>query len=152
MFPFYLTIPFLRIFSCSRLVYCCSNIVHLLGLILLKLHQFYSSPWKLTFACIVSSELDRWLWEAVTVGLSAHGMCVRVTSQCESPNENILGRIAVRWNCVSWALCAVVQVEVPQIDRLLSQLEEMSCTCNHQLSYTSAAKCFAGLVNKRPPG
>uniref|UniRef100_A0A3P8U4Q4 MMS19 nucleotide excision repair protein n=1 Tax=Amphiprion percula TaxID=161767 RepID=A0A3P8U4Q4_AMPPE len=43
------------------------------------------------------------------------------------------------------------QVEVPQIDQLLSALEEMSCTCSHQLSYTSAAKCFAGLVNKRPP-
>uniref|UniRef100_A0A3B4X687 MMS19 nucleotide excision repair protein n=1 Tax=Seriola lalandi dorsalis TaxID=1841481 RepID=A0A3B4X687_SERLL len=40
-------------------------------------------------------------------------------------------------------------VEVPQIDQLLSQLEEMSCTCSHPLSYTSAAKCFAGLVNKR---
>ncbi|KAM7371137.1 hypothetical protein PAMP_010628 [Pampus punctatissimus] len=43
-------------------------------------------------------------------------------------------------------------VEVPQIDRLLSELEEMSCTCSHPLSYTSAAKCFAGLVNKRPQG
>uniref|UniRef100_A0A3Q3VTJ6 MMS19 nucleotide excision repair protein n=1 Tax=Mola mola TaxID=94237 RepID=A0A3Q3VTJ6_MOLML len=43
-------------------------------------------------------------------------------------------------------------VEVPQIDKLLSQLEEMSCTCSHRLSYTSAAKCFAGLVNKKPQG
>ncbi|XP_072230115.1 MMS19 nucleotide excision repair protein homolog isoform X2 [Leuresthes tenuis] len=43
-------------------------------------------------------------------------------------------------------------VEVPQVDQLLSQLEEMSCTCSHPLSYTSAAKCFAGLVNKRPQG
>uniref|UniRef100_A0A4W6FC79 MMS19 nucleotide excision repair protein n=1 Tax=Lates calcarifer TaxID=8187 RepID=A0A4W6FC79_LATCA len=43
-------------------------------------------------------------------------------------------------------------VEVPQIDQLLSQLEEMSCTCSHPLSYTSAAKCFAGLVNKRSQG
>ncbi|KAF3704674.1 MMS19 nucleotide excision repair protein -like protein MMS19-like protein [Channa argus] len=43
-------------------------------------------------------------------------------------------------------------VEVPQIDRLLSQLEEMSCSCNHPLSYMSAAKCFASLVNKRPLG
>ncbi|XP_044035468.1 MMS19 nucleotide excision repair protein homolog isoform X1 [Siniperca chuatsi] len=41
-------------------------------------------------------------------------------------------------------------VEVPQMDHLLSELEEMSCTCSHPLSYTSAAKCFAGLVNKRP--
>ncbi|XP_074518694.1 MMS19 nucleotide excision repair protein homolog [Halichoeres trimaculatus] len=43
-------------------------------------------------------------------------------------------------------------VEVPQIEQLLSELEEMSCTCSHPLSYTSAAKCFAGLVNKRPQG
>ncbi|XP_076615443.1 MMS19 nucleotide excision repair protein homolog isoform X2 [Chaetodon auriga] len=43
-------------------------------------------------------------------------------------------------------------VEVPQMDHLLSQLEEMSCSCSHPLSYTSAAKCFAGLVNKRPQG
>uniref|UniRef100_A0A8C4H955 MMS19 nucleotide excision repair protein n=1 Tax=Dicentrarchus labrax TaxID=13489 RepID=A0A8C4H955_DICLA len=43
-------------------------------------------------------------------------------------------------------------VEVPQMDQLLSQLEEMSCTCSHPLSYTSAAKCFAGLVNKRAQG
>ncbi|XP_014013850.1 MMS19 nucleotide excision repair protein homolog isoform X3 [Salmo salar] len=44
------------------------------------------------------------------------------------------------------------QVEVPQMDRLLLELEELSCTCDHPLSYTSAAKCYAGLVNKRPAG
>ncbi|XP_023864684.1 MMS19 nucleotide excision repair protein homolog isoform X2 [Salvelinus sp. IW2-2015] len=43
-------------------------------------------------------------------------------------------------------------VEVPQMDRLLLELEELSCTCDHPLSYTSAAKCYAGLVNKRPAG
>ncbi|XP_070782801.1 MMS19 nucleotide excision repair protein homolog [Enoplosus armatus] len=43
-------------------------------------------------------------------------------------------------------------VEVPQMEPLLSELEEMSCTCSHPLSYTSAAKCFAGLVNKRAQG
>nr|XP_020471545.1 MMS19 nucleotide excision repair protein homolog [Monopterus albus]XP_020471546.1 MMS19 nucleotide excision repair protein homolog [Monopterus albus] len=43
-------------------------------------------------------------------------------------------------------------VAVPHVDQLLSQLEDMSCTCSHPLSYTSAAKCFAGLVNKRPQG
>uniref|UniRef100_A0A671TVK9 MMS19 nucleotide excision repair protein n=1 Tax=Sparus aurata TaxID=8175 RepID=A0A671TVK9_SPAAU len=43
-------------------------------------------------------------------------------------------------------------VEVPQMDQLLLQLEELSCTCSHPPSYTSAAKCFAGLVNKRAPG
>lgn len=44
------------------------------------------------------------------------------------------------------------QVEVPRTEQLLSQLEEMSCTCEHRLSYTSAAKCFAGLVNKEAQG
>ncbi|KAM4624221.1 MMS19 nucleotide excision repair protein homolog [Polymixia lowei] len=43
-------------------------------------------------------------------------------------------------------------VDVPQIDRLLSELEELSCTSTHPFSYTSAAKCYAGLVNKRPQG
>uniref|UniRef100_A0A3Q2C8W6 MMS19 nucleotide excision repair protein n=1 Tax=Cyprinodon variegatus TaxID=28743 RepID=A0A3Q2C8W6_CYPVA len=42
------------------------------------------------------------------------------------------------------------QVEVPQEERLLSALEELSCSCSHPLSYTSAAKCFAGLLNKKP--
>lgn len=44
------------------------------------------------------------------------------------------------------------QVEVPRTEQLLSQLEEMSCTCEHRLSYTFAAKCFAGLVNKKSQG
>lgn len=43
-------------------------------------------------------------------------------------------------------------VQVPQLDELLSALEDLSCTSSHTLSYTSAAKCFAGLVNKRPQG
>ncbi|XP_029953544.1 MMS19 nucleotide excision repair protein homolog [Salarias fasciatus] len=43
-------------------------------------------------------------------------------------------------------------VDVPQADRLLSELEELSCSCGCPLSYTSAAKCFAGLVNKREQG
>ncbi|XP_042623031.1 MMS19 nucleotide excision repair protein homolog [Cyprinus carpio] len=43
-------------------------------------------------------------------------------------------------------------VEIPEIDRLLLQLEDLSCTCTHLFSFTSAAKCFAGLVNKRPAG
>ncbi|XP_029383359.1 MMS19 nucleotide excision repair protein homolog isoform X2 [Echeneis naucrates] len=43
-------------------------------------------------------------------------------------------------------------VEVPEIDQLLSQLEEMSCTCSHPLPYNSAAKCFAGLLNKHSQG
>uniref|UniRef100_A0A8C7GXZ6 MMS19 nucleotide excision repair protein n=1 Tax=Oncorhynchus kisutch TaxID=8019 RepID=A0A8C7GXZ6_ONCKI len=36
--------------------------------------------------------------------------------------------------------------------RLLLELLELSCTCDHPLSYTSAAKCYAGLVNKSPAG
>ncbi|KAG9346126.1 hypothetical protein JZ751_007944 [Albula glossodonta] len=43
-------------------------------------------------------------------------------------------------------------VEIPQIDRLFCELEELSCTCTHPFAYTSAAKCFAGLLNKRPGG
>ncbi|KAK5850500.1 hypothetical protein PBY51_001376 [Eleginops maclovinus] len=43
-------------------------------------------------------------------------------------------------------------VEVPRVDELLSALEEMSCTVLHPLSYTSAAKCLAGLLNKKPQG
>ncbi|XP_066522374.1 MMS19 nucleotide excision repair protein homolog isoform X2 [Hoplias malabaricus] len=43
-------------------------------------------------------------------------------------------------------------VEIPEIDRLLGQLEDLSCTSTHPFSYTSAAKCFAGLINKRAAG
>uniref|UniRef100_A0A8C8G090 MMS19 nucleotide excision repair protein n=1 Tax=Oncorhynchus tshawytscha TaxID=74940 RepID=A0A8C8G090_ONCTS len=46
----------------------------------------------------------------------------------------------------------LLKVEVPQMDRLLLELLELSCTCDHPLSYTSAAKCYAGLVNKSPAG
>lgn len=34
----------------------------------------------------------------------------------------------------------------------MAELEELSCTSTHPFSYTSASKCFAGLVNKRPAG
>ncbi|KAI4790145.1 hypothetical protein KUCAC02_034810, partial [Chaenocephalus aceratus] len=43
-------------------------------------------------------------------------------------------------------------VEVPRVDELLSALEEMSCSALHPLSYTSAAKCLSGLLNKKPAG
>ncbi|XP_055032497.2 MMS19 nucleotide excision repair protein homolog [Misgurnus anguillicaudatus] len=50
-------------------------------------------------------------------------------------------------------VCSFPQsVDIPEIDRLLVQLEELSCTCPHLFSYTYAAKCFAGLVNKRAAG
>uniref|UniRef100_A0A3B3DD02 MMS19 nucleotide excision repair protein n=1 Tax=Oryzias melastigma TaxID=30732 RepID=A0A3B3DD02_ORYME len=50
-------------------------------------------------------------------------------------------------------VCALPRgVELPRTDELLSRLEEMSCTCRHPLSYTAAAKCFAGLVNKSAEG
>lgn len=142
MFPFYLTIPSLHTFSCSRLVYCCSHIVHLLGLIILKLHQWLISA-SVTFACIVSSELARWLWAAVTVGVSAHGVRVRVTSQCESPNENNLKKdscvlelcalrfvlLLSRWRCPRltgcshswkrWAAPAATSCPTPQLQSAL---------------------------------
>ncbi|MCJ8738228.1 hypothetical protein PDJAM_G00033240 [Pangasius djambal] len=51
------------------------------------------------------------------------------------------------------AVCSLSQqVEIPDIDRLLVQLEELIFTCTHPFSYTSAAKCFAGLINKRAAG
>uniref|UniRef100_A0A8C6P3L3 MMS19 nucleotide excision repair protein n=1 Tax=Nothobranchius furzeri TaxID=105023 RepID=A0A8C6P3L3_NOTFU len=56
--------------------------------------------------------------------------------------------VGLSWFVCSWHVC----VEVPQMERLLFQLEELSCSCSHLLSYTSAAKCFAGLINKRPLG
>ncbi|KAJ4925904.1 hypothetical protein JOQ06_008090 [Pogonophryne albipinna] len=43
-------------------------------------------------------------------------------------------------------------MEVPRVDELLSALEEMSCSVLHPLSYTSAAKCLSGLLNKKPHG
>ncbi|KAM9462795.1 MMS19 nucleotide excision repair protein homolog [Clarias gariepinus] len=44
------------------------------------------------------------------------------------------------------------QVDIPHIDRLLAELEELIFSCTHTFSYTSAAKCFAGLINKRAAG
>ncbi|KAF3853259.1 hypothetical protein F7725_013947 [Dissostichus mawsoni] len=46
----------------------------------------------------------------------------------------------------------LLKVEVPRVDELLSALEEMSCSVLHPLSYTSAAKCLSGLLNKKPQG
>uniref|UniRef100_A0A4W5MBL5 MMS19 nucleotide excision repair protein n=1 Tax=Hucho hucho TaxID=62062 RepID=A0A4W5MBL5_9TELE len=57
--------------------------------------------------------------------------------------------VCLLMGCVCWL---PQTVEVPQMDRLLLELEELSCTCDHPLSYTSAAKCYAGLVNKSPAG
>ncbi|XP_059892455.1 MMS19 nucleotide excision repair protein homolog isoform X1 [Gadus macrocephalus] len=62
--------------------------------------------------------------------------------------------------CCSQTVCLLMacvcslprSVEVPQVERLMEQLEELSITCGHVPSYTSAAKCYAGLVNKRPAG
>ncbi|XP_028651482.1 MMS19 nucleotide excision repair protein homolog isoform X1 [Erpetoichthys calabaricus] len=45
-----------------------------------------------------------------------------------------------------------INAELPMLDQLLTELEELSCTCLHPFTYTSAAKCFAGLVNKYPSG
>uniref|UniRef100_A0A8C5H1F7 MMS19 nucleotide excision repair protein n=1 Tax=Gouania willdenowi TaxID=441366 RepID=A0A8C5H1F7_GOUWI len=66
-------------------------------------------------------------------------VCVRVQSQL----------VCLLMACV----CSLPKtLEVPQCDRLLLELEGLSCTSLHPLSYTSAAKCFAGLVNKRAQG
>ncbi|XP_051522509.1 MMS19 nucleotide excision repair protein homolog [Myxocyprinus asiaticus] len=68
-------------------------------------------------------------------------------SQVESTGQSRL--VCLLMACV----CSLPRsVDIPEIDRLLVQLEELSCTCSHLFSYTFAAKCFAGLVNKRPAG
>ncbi|XP_063049125.1 MMS19 nucleotide excision repair protein homolog isoform X1 [Engraulis encrasicolus] len=43
-------------------------------------------------------------------------------------------------------------VEIPEIDRMLEALEDVSCTHTHPFTHTSAAKCYAGIINKRPSG
>ncbi|KAI5609725.1 mMS19 nucleotide excision repair protein-like [Silurus asotus] len=53
---------------------------------------------------------------------------------------------------VMFPLRAGQTVDIPDLDRLLVQLEELIFTCTHSFSYTSAAKCFAGLINKRAAG
>uniref|UniRef100_A0A4W3IDE9 MMS19 nucleotide excision repair protein n=1 Tax=Callorhinchus milii TaxID=7868 RepID=A0A4W3IDE9_CALMI len=51
------------------------------------------------------------------------------------------------------AVCSLPNnVGVPQRDRLLGQLLEMCCVSGHRFTYTSAAKCIAGIVNKYPAG
>lgn len=83
MFPFCLTIPFLHISSCSRLVKCCHIIIHLLIFFFCSASvcfKFLKISWFFLSAA-------RGFLETVPVGLSAHGMCVHVTLQCESQNE-----------------------------------------------------------------
>lgn len=46
----------------------------------------------------------------------------------------------------------LVQVAIPQQERLLRELLALSCSCNCPFTATTAAKCFAGLVNKHPEG
>ncbi|XP_036811773.1 MMS19 nucleotide excision repair protein homolog [Oncorhynchus mykiss] len=70
---------------------------------------------------------------------------LKVRFQCWSQSQ----MVCLLMGCVCWLPRTV---EVPQMDRLLLELEELSCTCDHPLSYTSAAKCYAGLVNKSPAG
>ncbi|NWS71625.1 MMS19 protein, partial [Crotophaga sulcirostris] len=43
-------------------------------------------------------------------------------------------------------------VAIPQQERLLRELLALSCSCNCPFTATTAAKCFAGLVNKHPEG
>ncbi|XP_067909242.1 MMS19 nucleotide excision repair protein homolog isoform X2 [Heterodontus francisci] len=51
------------------------------------------------------------------------------------------------------AVCSLPRnVVVPQQERLLAHLMELCCTSNHRFTYTSAAKCIAGLINKYPAG
>ncbi|NXD67861.1 MMS19 protein, partial [Eolophus roseicapillus] len=43
-------------------------------------------------------------------------------------------------------------VAIPQQEWLLRELLALSCSCNCSFTATTAAKCFAGLVNKHPAG
>uniref|UniRef100_A0A8B9SMN4 MMS19 nucleotide excision repair protein n=1 Tax=Anas platyrhynchos TaxID=8839 RepID=A0A8B9SMN4_ANAPL len=43
-------------------------------------------------------------------------------------------------------------VVIPQQERLLRELLALSCSCNCPFTATTAAKCFAGLLNKHPAG
>ncbi|NWV75857.1 MMS19 protein, partial [Dasyornis broadbenti] len=43
-------------------------------------------------------------------------------------------------------------VAIPQQEWLLQELLALSCSCNCPFTATTAAKCFAGLVNKHPAG
>nr|XP_005901228.1 PREDICTED: MMS19 nucleotide excision repair protein homolog isoform X4 [Bos mutus] len=43
-------------------------------------------------------------------------------------------------------------VEIPQLNRLMGELLELSCCQSCPFSSTAAAKCFAGLLNKHPAG
>ncbi|XP_020033309.2 MMS19 nucleotide excision repair protein homolog isoform X1 [Castor canadensis] len=43
-------------------------------------------------------------------------------------------------------------VEIPQLNRLMRELLELSCCHSCSFSSTAAAKCFAGLLNKHPAG
>ncbi|NWV12203.1 MMS19 protein, partial [Ptilonorhynchus violaceus] len=43
-------------------------------------------------------------------------------------------------------------VSIPQQEWLLRELLALSCSCNCPFTATTAAKCFAGLVNKHPAG
>ncbi|KAK3559804.1 hypothetical protein QTP86_020786 [Hemibagrus guttatus] len=70
---------------------------------------------------------------------------LRIQSDCCSQSQLVCLLMA--------SVCSLSQqVVIPHIDRLLVQLEELIFTCTHPFSYTSAAKCFAGLINKRAAG
>ncbi|XP_045147478.1 MMS19 nucleotide excision repair protein homolog isoform X3 [Echinops telfairi] len=43
-------------------------------------------------------------------------------------------------------------VEVPQLNQLMQELLQLSCSHSCPFSSTAAAKCFAGLLNKHPAG
>ncbi|KAJ3608040.1 hypothetical protein NHX12_025090, partial [Muraenolepis orangiensis] len=79
------------------------------------------------------------------------------------PHDSLPPRVQLlegeSWSCTQTVcllmacVCSLPRsVEVPQVERLMEQLEELSITCSHALTYTSAAQCYAGLVNKRPAG
>uniref|UniRef100_A0A8C7MEW4 MMS19 nucleotide excision repair protein n=1 Tax=Oncorhynchus kisutch TaxID=8019 RepID=A0A8C7MEW4_ONCKI len=122
-----------------------------------------SRPTACATHCNVNQEVQPFLLNQEETVLSA--MVPIISTTCARLQSRLAGQTASRAvslfldGDVSFlpentipAQIQLLKVEVPQMDRLLLELLELSCTCDHPLSYTSAAKCYAGLVNKSPAG
>ncbi|XP_062988576.1 MMS19 nucleotide excision repair protein homolog isoform X2 [Elgaria multicarinata webbii] len=67
--------------------------------------------------------------------------------QCPTANQRRLVALLMAFVC-----SLPRNVPIPKQDRLLCELLALSCSCDCSFTATSAAKCFAGLVNKHPAG
>uniref|UniRef100_A0A8C1M0J4 MMS19 nucleotide excision repair protein n=1 Tax=Cyprinus carpio TaxID=7962 RepID=A0A8C1M0J4_CYPCA len=96
-----------------------------------------------------SEEIGRFFHDIIIPHLL--GLCLQAALQTRDAGQPSERKKQHLWDSTCHSFTSP-QVEIPEIDRLLLQLEDLSCTCTHLFSFTSAAKCFAGLVNKRPAG